>query len=268
MSYILDALQKSASDAEPKQNPEKFPGIDTEHQHQAEQSTTLALPWKLAIGAILLANLALIFLVRTDAPGNEQSTLAHSVPSSTNSPVNVTPSARNSAKIPLPGIVSPRELPTPSSAANPVTPRTFKPTGRAITIAGEPDPDDLLASGSFAPGTQTPRTTTERIISQPSSPIPSSSKARNASALSAISDEARNVLYALTFSFHIFGSETDLRSVGVNGQRRIEGQSITVDNGTTFTIAEITDNGAIIEFDHEGETLSVAIPVMEDWKDS
>jgi len=269
MSYILDALQKSANAAEPEKKPEKFPGIDTEHQPPEERPSSLALPWKLAIGAILLANIALVFLWRSDAPPSAQNPQASSAPNTPNTQINTrvsaTEAAQNRGKIPLPGIVSPRDLPAPGSSANSGPARTFKPTGRAITIAGEPDPDDLIEDSSFASGTQNTPTTTNQVTSQPAAP---GTKARSASALSAISDEARNILYALTFSFHIYGSESDLRSVGVNGQRRLEGQSVTADNGTTFTIAEITDSGAVIEFDHKGETLSVAIPVMEDWKDS
>ncbi len=267
MSYILDALQKSANDTQPPQSAESFPGIDAQQQNPTSQGPTLALPWKLAIGAILLTNVALVFLWRTDQPDSKQVTQANSASNPAITPVSATEAARSRGKIPLPGIVSPRDLPAPGSSTSTVTQRTFKPTGRAITIAGEPDRDDLLENTPLTPDAQTSPAITQRVIAQPTT-APPSTKASNASALSAISDSARSALHALTFSFHIYGNETDLRSLGVNGQRRIEGQSITADNGTTFTVAEITETGAIIEFDHEGETVSVVIPVMEDWKDS
>ena len=98
--------------------------------------------------------------------------------------------------------------------------------------------------------------------------MPPTAQAQSASALSALSDGARDALKVLSFSFHIYGAESDLRSLGVNGQRVTEGRSITTGNGKVFRIVEITDNGAIIDFEHNGESVSVAIPVMEDWKDS
>lgn len=274
MSYILDALQKNAADDPPAEPAEKFPGIGTTPPTSERTDGSLALPWKLAIGAILIANVALVFLWRTDRPANSGPELAANASpanpatnTTTMAPGNNGQTAGASNKRTLPGILSPRDLPPPTRSAPTNTGaagtlRTFRPTGRPVTIAGDPE----LEAGVLAENTQPPAT--RREIPQRTVPAATSSKAGNASALSAISDSAREALYALTFSFHIFGSEPDLRSVGVNGQRRIEGESVRGDNGKTFTIAEITDNGAIIEFDHEGETVSVAIPVMEDWKDS
>jgi len=284
MSYILDALQKNATENESPEPVEKFPGIGAPTPKPAPHTGGLALPWKLAIGAVLIANVALLLIWRTDS---DRSNLPPTVaadsrpPNSTQTQTDFDANASRGKK-PLPGIVSPRELPVPgaspsagtATAAN--TPRTFKPTGRPITIAGEPEPGDLVER-TFQPQTtvaadpprvvQTPEPTPTQTAPPTGTSTPSN-RARTASALSSLSDSARTALYALTFSFHIYGSEADLRSVGVNGQRRIEGQAVTTDNGTTFTIAEITDNGAIIEFDHEGKFVSVAIPVMEDWKDS
>ena len=292
MSYILDALQKSADEAKPVTRADKFPGAVG---NVANAKDGLSLPWKLAIGAVLLANVVLVYLWRTDRtsePAIAQTSAGTSLGQSSQPPSSLGNPSGSARKIPLPGIVSPRDLPLPrkagtnradagnntaapgtlaSGTASAGTARTFKPTGRPITIAGEPE---LETNGSSSAGTKTPRPTTARgaagtrVIPQPAAALPPSARARSASALSSLSESAREALQVLSFSFHIYGDESDLRSVGVNGQRITEGKSVATDDGKTFTVREITDSGAIIEFEHDGEPVSVAIPVMEDWKDS
>lgn len=283
MSYILDALQKSAADERPAQPPEEFPGIGLPAQNPSGGSGGLSLPWKLAIGAVLLTNVVLVFLWRAESANDNLVAQQTQAPSLSPSPAATRQlsfenprGGQNADKIPLPGVVSPRDLPPPrstgsNSTTQQATPsagtrRTFKPTGRPITIASEPEPQNYRPTSPTPNPAPTP--VINRQIPQPQAAPPASSRARSASALSALTTSAREALYALSFSFHIYGNESDLRSVGVNGQRTTEGQTVTTDKGKTFTIAEITDGGAIVEFEHEGETLSVAIPVMEDWKDS
>ena len=261
--------------------------------HAASPKDGLSLPWKLAIGAVLLANLTLVYLWRTDrnnTPPIAQTSVNHSTASQ--QPTFGDDQPANNQKKTLPGIASPKDLPPPrransntsqaNSTSSPVasgTGRTFRPSGRPITIAGEPgiaepriDDQDVDISSPQTSGSGEPSSTAStpggRVIPQQPEALAPSARARSASALSALSDGAREALYALSFSFHICGVESDLRSVGVNGQRITEGQTVTTDNGETFTIGEITDSGAIVEFQHDGESLSVAIPVMEDWKDS
>lgn len=292
MSYILDALQKNATEAE-SAAPTAIPGTVVPTQHAANG---LSLPWKLAIGGVLIANVALVYLWRADR-AEDPSSAQPSAGLATNNQTTTYTSNPNSrpGKIPLPGILSPRDLPPPTAAPStrspaasyngligtessgalaPGTARTFKPTGRKITITGEPDANDLGYNIASTPeprpieAAPTPRQTINRTIPLPEPVAAPSRRARSASTLSELSDSAREALYTLSFSFHIYGAESDLRSVGVNGQRTTEGESIETAGGKRFTISEITDNGAIIEFDHNGESVSVAIPVMEDWKDS
>ncbi len=88
------------------------------------------------------------------------------------------------------------------------------------------------------------------------------------SQLNELSDSAKQALHVLTFSFHIYSDDAELRAVVVNGTRLKEGSNITVNNGKEFSLLEILETDVIIEFEHEGTTERVQIPVIEDWKDA
>ena len=278
MSYILDALQKSSAETEPPPAPDAVIGTAPA---TTPAPAGLALPWKLAIGAVLLANLGLVFLWQTDRAASSPSqppAPAGPSPDPTytgignqaalaNSARAIAQPSATTAKKPLPGIVAPRESPPAQTAANTSSgARTFAPSGRAITIA-EPAAGygsaPVLPSRAAAPQPPAPRTSARETSAQPDRPRPV-----RASALSQLSDSARRALYGLSFSFHIFAASAEDRAVGVNGNRLTEGQSVTTAAGDDFTVEEITDDGVIMRFQHDGTTQRVAIPVMEDWKDA
>lgn len=268
MSYILDALQKSSAVA----SPEPVSGIPP------VRSTGLPLPWKVAIGAVLAANLLLLYLWRTDQAAQPE-TLADNnsaaqVRAQQQAPLPSQQTAR--PKKTLPGIASPRPTQPPaqrqaqaasgtqsSTALKAGTARVFKPSGAPITIA-----QSNTAESAPSPKAQPAPLSSQPTRAQPRSGTSPSSTQRAASRLSQLSDGAREALYALSFSTHIYGSDSDLRAVVVNGQRLTEGNSVTADNGQEFLLLEIIDNGVIIQFEHEGATESVEIPVMEDWKEA
>lgn len=275
MSYILDALQKSAAAENPV----------TVHGGPPQSSPGLALPWKLAIGAVLIANLVLLYLWRTDreavpvvvqqADTGQQA----SAPQTAANQYQTTPGTQPvQPRKTLPGIASPRPAAPPRTASTAATsnPRTFRPSGTPITMAestggaGTAPPAAQGASRQVpvtqAAGNQRTQTNNPSTGTRPGTP--SRRENRGVSQLSQLSNGAREALYVLSFSTHIYGSDRDLRAVVVNGQRLTEGNSVTADNGQEFLLLEIIDNGVIMQFEHEGSTESVQIPVMEDWKDA
>jgi|GEM_PF-6025915 len=279
MSYILDALQRSSQDELADSLPSQ-----TQTTH-----TGLALPWKIAIGAVLATNLLFLYLWQTgegDKDRNQQAirkpiqTELSSRPDQDYYPPQ--PTAPDTRKKILPGIASPRDLPLPQTS--PGTARTFRPTGAPITIADPPTPE--------TPGTQIEPLSDREIAAralaetEPTSAIPSTSEAEpgpnslpdlqeraeavtaNVSQLYELSDGAREALYVLNFSFHIYSEDADLRAVVVNGKRLSEGSNVIAENGQSFRLLEIFDTGVIMQFDHEGATETVEIPVIEDWKEA
>ena len=155
MSYILDALQKSSTDG-------LADGLPSQPQ---ATSAGLALPWKIAIGAVLATNLLFLYLWQTDASNTERS-VANASP--TQQPVQPELTSRSSQdyyppqpvspnprKKTLPGIASPRDLPPKAHSQGqlqdlgqttqplPSTAKTFRPTGAPITIADPPTPGTL-----------------------------------------------------------------------------------------------------------------------------
>lgn len=284
MSYILDALQKTSADN------------TTEALPSPSQSASagLSLTWKLAIGAVLATNLALLFLWQSErdpavstaaqtnpalAPPNQTAypsgnRAPGAVPAAvrTQNQANATSGTASTKKKTLPGIASPRDLPPPKPAAAPANrtaARTFKPTGAPITIADakaeENLPDTAIAKTNPRPARptaqQSPAPTT---AAKP----PLTRQSRGVLQLSELSEAARESLYVLTFSFHIYADDADLRAVVVNGQRQSEGSKIIADNGQEFRLIEILETGVILQFDHKGTTQTVQIPVIEDWKNA
>lgn len=255
MSYILEALQKS-SDQSAGASLNQTPGV---------QVSGLALPWKIAIGAILLSNVLFLYLWQSDssAPDSPISASAPG-PSAGNQPATITSNSRAPViKKTLPGIASPKPLYTETRAAQPnsssqptpgqgqtasAAPKTFKPTGAPITIADSPE--GLRSSELSVP------------------PAPVELATPGVSQLNELSDSAKQALHVLTFSFHIYSDDAELRAVVVNGTRLKEGSNITVNNGKEFSLLEILETDVIIEFEHEGTTERVQIPVIEDWKDA
>jgi len=165
MSYILDALQRSSQD-ELTDSP---PG-----QPQSSH-TGLALPWKIAIGAVLATNILFLYLWQTGESDKDSSKTAtrsterpvvSSGASQQSGQIELTrpqnqeyylprPASPNTRKKILPGIASPRELPPPRAQTQgqdqiasleqttqplPGTARTFRPNGAPITIADPPTP--------------------------------------------------------------------------------------------------------------------------------
>ena len=99
-------------------------------------------------------------------------------------------------------------------------------------------------------------------------PAPVELATAGVSQLNELSDSARQALHVLTFSVHIYTDDAEFRAVVVNGTRLEQGSKITADNGKEFSLMEILETDVIIEFEHEGATERVRIPVIEDWKDA
>ena len=297
MSYILDALQRSSQN-ELADNPP--------NQQQATQPS-LALPWKIAIGAVLATNLLFLYLWQT-GDGNERD--SHQIAARYAEPESLPtqddypppPANPNTRKKTLPGIASPRELPPPQAQAQaqaqglgqsasldqtgqPVagTARTFRPTGAPITIADPPTPrtsstplsareiaaQALADTESTAPSTPSSRIGPEREPERlPDFVVPTEAASGEVSQLHELSASAREALYVLTFSFHIYSEDADLRAVVVNGERMSEGSNVVAENGQSFRLLEIFDTGVVMQFDHDGTTETVEIPVIEDWKEA
>ena len=207
----------------------------------------------------------------------------------------------------LPGIASPRDLPPPKPVEKPLpsTARTFRPTGAPITIA-EPSnsapqtpaapvstptaqsqlqpqtlqkipaeiPADIPTETQketqkeIPPETIAETTQTSEFTGDAENDVASEPTSGGVSQLHELSDGAREALYVLTFSFHIYSDAADLRAVVVNGERLTEGKKITAENGQIFRLLEISDTGVVMQFDHEGVTETVQIPVTEDWKEA
>ena len=282
MSYILDALQKSSAAS----------STDTLETQPRTETAGLSLPWKLAIGAVLATNLVLLYLWQSDRgnaasrePGVSKFEMGNQTSEETQlsrSPQPQRPLASNSQRLnptntnsgdrkkTLPGIASPRAWPPPAStktnSGSAGSARTFKPTGAPITIADAEAPREPLINP--APPEETPQTKPPVAERSVQAEKKQQTPGRQVSQLSELSESARQSLYVLTFSFHIYAEDADLRAVVVNGRRLTEGSTIESDGNQNFELVEILENGVVVKFVHEGTTNSVQIPVMEDWKDA
>jgi len=274
MSFILDALQKSsAEDA-------------MEHLNSQPQATSasMGLGWKIAIGAVLASNLLFLYLWQSDRAPEAVEIARHTEPQldAGTHPENTANGAstqggyakQSGPKKTLPGIASPRDLPLPKPAATPSagSARTFRPTGAPITIAdATPSVDPVSARVAIQPSDSQLSDSQSSDI-QPTDelePIQApTTVGRGVSQLHELSASAREALYVLTFSIHIYSEDVDLRAVVVNGERLLEGNKVVADNGQSFRLLEIFDTGVIMQFDHEGATETVQIPVNDDWKEA
>jgi len=183
--------------------------------------------------------------------------------------------------------------PVVSGQPLPGTAKTFRPTGAAITIA---EPSLPLTQSATAPDlaadTQTlaqpapqpsvlkeqqpetdlaeePTTTVKEEplrLSETTEPVDAANA--DVSQLYELSDGAREALYVLNFSIHIYSEDADLRAVVVNGKRLLEGNNVTTESGQSFRLVEIFDTGVVVQFEHDGVTETVEIPVNEEWKEA
>lgn len=222
MSYILDALKKAEAERDPQARVSLAMDSRDRQRHRLIQYLVVAA---LLVNAGVLAYVFAPKLLEGRAGS-----------ASTTAPSASTPPA-------------PAAAAAASDGPAPGTPQQTTP----LTAAAPRAPADSAAPAAVVSGS----TSEAELRPEPRSiPKPAPQPALKRVALSDLPADARSRFPGLSFSTHLYSSDSDLRAVVVNGQRLQEGDRLGV-----LTLKSITEDGVIFRF----ENYLVTVSVLDDW---
>lgn len=223
MSLILDALKKS----EQERRRDKGPDLQTIHQPTTTRAPQRSngLWWGAALVVVNVAVLAYWWQQRSAAPTAIAAAPLATAPAAAPAPqVAAVPAAQ----APAPTQVPPAAQQQPAAIA---------PTAAATQV--QPEYTNIVPGGGAA-GAATTAADSQRIEE-----------------VDELSEDIRNNLPAMTFSFHVFSTNPQQRTIIINNRRMREGEEISAG----LLLQQITEDGVILLFAQH----RIHISVLSGW---
>lgn len=226
MSLILEALKKS----EQERRRDKGPDLQTIHQPVAVRAPQRShgMWWGAALVAVNVAAIGFWWQHRDPVPAATPAPLA--------APQNAAAAQAGAVAAPMP---MPQSQPQPQPAQpQPQTPAASAAPGGGAVADTQPEYTQIVPGGGAAGA----------VVSSDSLRVEE---------VDELPEDVRNNLPAMTFSFHVFSSNPQQRTIIINNRRMREGDEIN----PGLVLQQITEDGVILLFAQH----RIHISVLSGW---